>query len=236
MNQSNQTELSNEGYNADFTQRVVIRPQHYKWVPSPMPGVERMKLDRIGDEVARATTIVRYEPNSEFSSHTHSGGEEFLVLEGVFSDEHKDYPKGTYVRNPIGTSHQPKIGPQGAMIFVKLQQFATNDTKQFSLDTNKAEWYQGAVPGLSVMPLHDHEGEHVALVKWEPNTKFTPHQHFGGEEILVLEGTFYDEHGEYPTGSWLRNPHMSKHAPYTKEDGALIYVKVGHLLKEEGMQ
>ena len=219
-------------YNADFSQRVVIRPSDYEWVPSPMPGVERMKLDRIGDEVARATTIVRYAPNSEFSPHVHSGGEEFMVLEGIFSDEHRDYPAGTYVRNPIGTSHQPKIGPEGATIFVKLHQFSQNDTKQFAIDTNNAQWYQGAVPGLSVMPLHDFEGEHVALVKWEPFTEFNPHQHFGGEEILVLEGTFYDEFGEYPQGTWLRSPHLSKHTPFTKEDGALIYVKVGHLLNE----
>lgn len=93
--------------NADFDKRVVIRPGDYHWASSPMPGVMRMMLDRVGDEVARATTIVRYAPNSEFSPHIHSGGEEFFVLEGVFSDEHGDYPTGTYVRNPMGTGHTP---------------------------------------------------------------------------------------------------------------------------------
>ncbi|GAL13613.1 hypothetical protein JCM19233_4618 [Vibrio astriarenae] len=53
-----------------------------------------MPLDRVGGEVARATSIVRYKPNSAFSPHTHDGGEEFFVLEGVFSDEHGDYPQG----------------------------------------------------------------------------------------------------------------------------------------------
>jgi hypothetical protein len=57
-------------------------------------------LDRIGDEVARATSIVRYAPASHFSPHVHDGGEEFLVLEGTFQDEHGDYPVGSYVRNP----------------------------------------------------------------------------------------------------------------------------------------
>jgi anti-sigma factor ChrR (cupin superfamily) len=85
------------------------------------------------------------------------------------------------------------------------------------------------VPGLNVMPLHEHGIEHVALVKWDANTKFNPHQHWGGEEIFVLEGTFYDEHGSYPAGSWIRSPHLSQHKPYTKDDGALIYVKTGHL-------
>jgi anti-sigma factor ChrR (cupin superfamily) len=78
--------------NADFTKRVVIRPEDYDWVASAASGVDRMMLDRIGDEVARATTIVRFAPNSAFDAHTHGGGEEYLVLDGVFSDEAGDYP------------------------------------------------------------------------------------------------------------------------------------------------
>ena len=214
----------------DFSAREVVRFEEYQWQESPMPGVERMMLDRIGDEVGRATSIVRYAPHSEFSSHTHGGGEEYYVLDGVFSDEYGHYPKGTYVRNPIGTSHTPKVGAEGATIFVKLHQFALNDKKQFQINTNQTQWLKGLVDGLSVMPLHEHETEHVALVKWAPNTQFSSHKHWGGEEILVLEGTFYDEHGAYPKGSWLRSPHLSRHTPFTKEDGALIYVKTGHLL------
>lgn len=215
--------------NANFDERVVIQPSQYQWVDSPMPGVERMMLDRVGGEVARATSIVRYAPNTEFSPHTHNGGEEFLVLDGVFSDEHQDYPKGSYVRNPIGTAHTPKIGDEGATILVKLQQFDVEDGEQKVIDTTVEPWRQGLVEGLQVMPLHTFKSENIALVKWAPYTQFQPHQHWGGEEIFVLEGTFYDEHGSYPKGSWLRSPHLSKHTPFTKDDGALIYVKVGHL-------
>lgn len=215
--------------NADFDQRVVIRPEDYQWVPSPMPGVERMMLDRIGDEVARATSIVRYAPHSQFSSHTHDGGEEIFVLDGVFADEHQPYPQGSYLRNPIGTSHTPNIGKEGATIFVKLHQFNERDTEQKAINTTQQMWHPGLVDGLTVMPLHEFEGEHVALVKWAPNTQFKAHQHWGGEEILVIAGTFYDEHGSYPAGTWLRSPHLSQHTPFTKEDGALIYVKTGHL-------
>ena len=116
--------------NANFDERVVIRPDDYQWVNSPMRGVERMMLDRIGDEVARATTIVRYAPNTAFSAHTHDGGEEFFVIEGTFSDEHHKYPAGSYVRNPIGTSHAPKSGADGTIMFVKLHQFESGDTEQ----------------------------------------------------------------------------------------------------------
>jgi anti-sigma factor ChrR (cupin superfamily) len=215
--------------NTNFSERVVILPDQYTWQPSPMASVDRMMLDRDGEEVARATSIVRYAPNSEFSAHEHTGGEEYFVLDGVFSDEHGDYPAGTYVRNPIGSSHQPKVGLEGATIFVKLRQFDARDTAQIVVDTTTELWRPGLVDGLSVMPLHEFEGEHVALVRWAPHTRFNFHQHWGGEEIFVLEGTFFDEHGEYPKGSWLRSPHLSKHAPYTQDDGALIYVKVGHL-------
>lgn len=215
--------------NADFSERVVIRPADYQWVDSPMPGVERMMLDRVGDEVARATSLVRYAPGSVFSAHVHSGGEEFLVLEGEFGDEHQVYPTGTYVRNPIGTSHTPRVGAQGCVIFVKLHQFAADDRAQIVTQTKDAQWSQGLVPGLSVLGLHEFKGEHVALVRWAPDTLFNPHKHWGGEEVFVIEGVFYDEHGEYPAGTWIRSPHLSAHTPYTEAEGALIYVKVGHL-------
>jgi anti-sigma factor ChrR (cupin superfamily) len=67
--------------NADFTKRALVHGAALEWKASPMPGVERRMLDRIGDEVARATTIVRYAPGSQFSPHVHGDGEEFLVLE-----------------------------------------------------------------------------------------------------------------------------------------------------------
>ena len=213
--------------NADFSARVVVLPEDYNWVASPAAGVERMMLDRVGSEVARATTIVRFAPDSYFDAHTHGGGEEFLVLEGVFSDETGDYPAGTYVRNPIGTSHTPHT-KEGCTILVKLHQFAPEDTAQFHIDTRHAAFRPGMVEGLTVLPLHTAKNENVALVRWAPGTRFTPHQHWGGEEVFVLEGIFQDDHGTYPKGSWVRSPHLSRHAPWSDE-GCLIYVKTGHL-------
>lgn len=217
--------------NADFSQRVVVTPDDYNWIASPANGVDRMMLDRIGDEVARATTIVRFAPNSYFDAHTHNGGEEFLVLDGVFSDESGDYPAGSYVRNPIGTSHKPHT-VDGCTILVKLHQFDEGDTAHFSIDTRSAEFHPGVAPGLSVLPLHSAASENVALVRWAPGTKFAQHSHWGGEEIFVIEGTFQDEHGTYPAGSWLRSPHLSQHNPWSDE-GCLIYVKTGHLPMEQ---
>jgi len=185
-------------------------------------------LDRIGDEVARATSLVRYAPESSFSGHVHGGGEEILVLEGEFCDEEGTYPAGTYLRNPPGSSHAP-FSKSGCTLFVKLWQFAPGDMSHICLQTQTEPWRQGLVPGLSVMPLHEHEGVSTALVRWEPNTLFNPHIHPGGEEIYVLNGVFHDEWGVYPKGSWIRSPRYSKHAPFTQAEGALIYVKVGAL-------
>ncbi len=215
--------------NADFDQRVSLPPSNPgAWQDSPMPGVQRYMLDRVGGEVARATSLVRYAAGSRFDSHTHHGGEEFLVLEGVFSDQYGDYPAGTYIRNPPGSAHAP-FSNDGCVLFVKLWQFAALDLEPVRIDTRTAPWRQGMVPGLTVMPLHEHEGVSTALVRWAPDTQFHAHTHAGGEEILVLQGVFQDEHGLYEQGSWLRSPRMSTHAPFTGAEGALIYVKVGHL-------
>ncbi|MEM9150960.1 MAG: cupin domain-containing protein [Cyanobacteria bacterium P01_F01_bin.3] len=212
---------------ADLTQRAVVFSEDLPWVDSPMPGVQRRMLERDGEEVARATSIVRYAPDSHFSAHTHDGGEEYLVLEGVFSDEHGDFGPGTYVRNPVGSSHISH-SKEGATILVKLRQMHPEDQAQVTIDTHQSGWADGLVKGLQVLPLHAYGTEQVALVKWAPGTTFQPHRHWGGKEIFVLEGTFADEHGVYPKGTWLRNPPGSIHTPFS-EEGCIIYVKTGHL-------
>jgi anti-sigma factor ChrR (cupin superfamily) len=214
---------------ADFDRREVVRPGDQAWQPSPTAGAERYPLDRLGGDVARETSIVWYAGGARFSADVHGGGEELLVLAGSLHDGAADLADGTYVRNPIGTAHPRWAGTDGALVFVKLHQFAATDTQRVLIDTRAADWRQGLVPGLTVLPLHEHGSEHVALVRWAPSTRFMPHQHWGGEEILVLEGVFQDEHGTYPKGSWLRSPHLSAHHPFTGPDGALIYVKTGHL-------
>lgn len=212
--------------NMDFSQRVVIDTNKMDWVPSPAAGVERKPLARAEAETGHATSIVRYAPGATFASHLHPYGEEILVLDGVFSDEHGDYPAGTYIRNPHNSSHAP-FSEQGCTILVKLHQFDVEDQTTVRIDTTSAEWLPGQ-GNLTVMPLHSYGTEHVALVKWPAGERFVPHRHAGGEEILVLSGTFVDEHGSYPAGTWLRSPHMSEHFPYVEEE-TVIWVKTGHL-------
>lgn len=217
---------------ADLHQRVVLNLSAQPWTPSPIPGVERRLLDRDGGEVARATSIVRYAPGSHFPSHGHGGGEEILVLEGTFSDGQGDYGPGTYLRNPVGSSHAPS-SREGCVLLVKLWQMHQDDQTPVAVQTRRASWRPGLVDGLEVMPLHAWGSEHVALVRWAPGTVFHPHGHPGGEEILVLEGLFQDEQGSYPAGTWLRNPPGSAHRPWS-EEGCTIWVKTGHLPATHG--
>lgn len=215
---------------ADFDRRVVVLAGEEPWVVSPSANVERKMLDRIGDEeVAHATSVVRIARGAAVPHHVHARGEEFLVLEGLFSDAHGDYPAATYVRNPPGSSHAPRAGKDGATLLVKLQQFAADDLARVVVPTDQVSWHPGRVPGIRVLPLHQFGSEQTALVHWAPNTRFHRHSHWGGEEIFVLDGVFHDEHGAYPAGSWIRSPHLSTHTPFVGSAGATLFVKVGHL-------
>lgn len=213
--------------NSDFSKRVVMRSHELEWVSSPTAGIERKMLERDGGELARATSIVRYAKGSQFPEHAHPGGEEILVLEGEFEDETGTYPKGSYLKNPAGTSHSPR-STNGCVLFVKLLHMDSRDQRIVRCNWINGEWRPGLVPGLSVLPLDDFETQHTALVRWAPGTQFNVHRHLGGEEIFVIEGGLQDEHGQYTAGDWIRSPHASQHLPSSAE-GCLIYVKVGHL-------
>src|SRR5260221_6019904 len=139
--------------NADFTKRASVHAGKLAWVRSPMPGVERRMLDRVGEEVARATSIVRYAVERAFSSHIHPGGEEFFVLDAIFQDERGDYPGGSYVRNPPASHHTPR-SQAGCTIFVKLFQFDPADRSHVAIDTRRAEAVAAAGRGgVKVLPL-----------------------------------------------------------------------------------
>ncbi|WP_119300599.1 cupin domain-containing protein [Dongia deserti] len=216
--------------NADFSQRVAVHAAQLPWMPSPMAGVERRMLDRIGDEVARATSIVRYAPHSHFSPHVHGGGEEFLVLEGVFQDEYGDYPAGSYVRNPPTSKHTPGSEP-GCVIFVKLWQFDPDDRTEVRTDTGEVSFL--SVPdraGVEIMPLFHDSHEDVLLEHWAPRARIdlpVP----GGAEILVLDGAFNEGTEEFTTQSWLRLPAGSRLQAEAGLTGCRVWIKTGHLVK-----
>lgn len=214
--------------NADFSVRAAVHAAGLDWTPSPIAGVDRRMLDRIGDEVARATSIVRYAPDSAFSPHVHGGGEEFLVLDGVFQDEHGDFPAGSYIRNPPQSRHTPGSSP-GCVIFVKLWQFDLADRTHVRIDTNK----MAALPAVGrydvlVTPLFRDGREYVRLEAWAPDAEIrlpAP----GGLEVLVLDGAFTQAGETFVPQSWLRLPVGDALAAKAGPDGARVWIKSDHL-------
>lgn len=212
--------------NSNFTERVCEQTRDLPWQPSPDGSVERRMLDRVGAEVARATTIVRYPPDSRFPAHAHGLGEEFLVLDGVFSDEHGDYPELTYVRNPPASRHTPRSAG-GCVIFVKLRQFRPGDNQHVVARPDHA-WQPAGTTGLRWVPLHSFECEHVRLLQLAAGFRGGRRHWPGGAEYLVLDGACQDEDGSYPAGTWLRLPPGSRQT-LNSESGAMLYLKTGHL-------
>lgn len=218
---------------ADLSKSAFAHADTLPWQASPLPGVDRRMLDRVGDEVARATTIVRYAPKSYFSPHTHTGGEEFFVLEGTFSDEHGDYPQGTYVRNPVGSAHKPH-SEEGCSILVKLQQMDPIDQTflrtqtQNQTQTQTQNWQAAVYPSVEVMQLHTYQTEEVGLVRLAPGARVENNAHAGGVEIFVLSGEVSHAGDAYTTHDWLRFPPGEAHN-LASDEGAILFVKQGHL-------
>ena len=222
--------MADDGFNADFGKLAIVHTAAVPWQASPSPTVWRKRLDLAGpSETSRVTSLVRYDPDSAFPTHPHPDGEEILVIEGVFSDEHGDYPAGHYLLNPEGFEHAP-FSRQGCVIFVKLRQYLGAGRRRIAVDTGAGEWRAGSAPGIARMPLYGEAGypETMSLVRFDPGARVPAHDHPAGEEILVIEGGIEDETGRCEAGSWARHPPGSSHAVYS-ENGCVLYVKTGHL-------
>jgi quercetin dioxygenase-like cupin family protein len=216
-----------EKLHADLRQPAIVHSATQPWVPSPQAGVERRFLDRDGAEVARATSIVRYAPRSHFPPHTHGKGEEYLVLDGVFSDASGDFEVGTYVRNPPGSRHAP-FTDDGCIIFVKLRQMDDAERDTVVVRTHLASPGPGPAPGVSVIPLYEDVRERVTLETFQPGAAWLHRGPLGGEEILVVEGDLRYGDTACSTGTWLRFP-SGQERPMASHNGCRLWAKRGHL-------
>ena len=190
-------------------------------------------LDRVGGEVARATSIVSYAPDSKFSPHVHTGGEEFIVLEGVFQDEHGDFPAGSYIRNPPESKHTPG-SESGCVIFVKLWQFDLQDRQQVSADMNQSKLIQDATrEGVQATTLFSDERETVTHEQWTANSQVKIDASEGAE-IFVLQGSFSESKDHLKAQSWMRLPIDASFTATTGESGAKVWVKTRHLQHVQG--
>lgn len=215
-----------ESINGNLAARAVADTTRMDWTPSPSGSVWRKRVHLVGPpESGQVTSIVRYEPDSSFPAHDHPDGEEILVLEGVFSDEHGDWPAGTFLLNPEGFRHTPFSKP-GCVLFVKLRQFPGKERRHVVVDTRKLDWQPGQNPAVSYKPLYQQDGfsDVIRLERWAPQADLGTLTYKQGAELFVLEGELSDKAGTYAKGCWLRFPVGSAHHPRS-EYGCTLYVK-----------
>jgi len=214
--------------NGDLSRRVAVDTEQMPWTPSPSRTVYRKRVHLVGPaESGQVTSIVRYEPQSTFHGHEHPDGEEILVLDGVFSDEHGDWPAGTYLLNPEGFRHAP-FSRDGCILFVKLRQLPGRTRDHVAIRTESMPWQVTQRAGVAVRPLYVQAGfaDSMRLERWSRNAPLKRIDYPHGAELLVLEGSFADAEGAFGRGTWLRLPPGASHAPSTA-DGCVLYIKEG---------
>jgi len=215
---------------ADRQAPALVDGARLEWLQSPEPGVERRMLERSGDEVALATTLVKYGPASRFPRHSHAQGEEFLVLEGTFSDEDGDYPAGTYVRNPPGSSHAP-FSREGCVILVKLRQMTSRESERVRVFAGDRHWTAGSDPGVERAVLYANRDTSVELMRLAAGAELSARRIAGGEEWFVVEGEVsIRREARARLGKWTWSRDASARQPAIgSATGALLWIKRGHL-------
>ncbi|WEX86568.1 cupin domain-containing protein [Sinorhizobium garamanticum] len=220
--------------NDDLSKPVIVHGAKLDWVPSPAAGVDRRMLFRVGDEVARATSIVRYAPGSAFPRHIHSGGEEILVLEGVFQDEHGDYPAGSYFRNPPGSSHIP-AAKEGCTIFVRLWQYREGDQTQIVCRPGEGQRATPRPGASAATILFDDGREEVRLEDWQADETVSV-ANTRGLEFLVLSGGLIIGGETLEPQSWGRLPAGTDLIAIIGPEGARIWLKDAPLMHPDVLQ
>lgn len=201
-------------------------PESLPWTNTEHAGVARRTLATAVGLQKHDVQLWRIEPGASVPPLAPDVGFEAIVLTGNWQLPEGTLQGGGYARRPPGTTGGDRT-ESGATLFVRVGAFEANDQDLVHVPTEQRTWQPGQ-GNLRVQPLHSTGDAGTALVHWPAGERFVPHQHWGGEEVLVLAGTFEDEHGRYPTGTWLLSPHMSAHHPFVTEE-TIIFVKTGHL-------
>lgn len=203
--------------NSDYEKRALIDTDTMQWQEMQIKNVFK-KILSIKDK--EETSFIKLNEGSRLNITSKINSVEIFVLEGTYINEYGEFPKGTYLR--LSEEDEALVkSDKGCIVFRKTNFFT--EKQKLIIDTNTTTWLQGQ-GNLEVKPLY----EQTALVKWPKGERFIPHKHWGGEEIVVLTGTFMDEYGKYPKNSWIRSPHLSEHFPYVEEE-TIIFVKTGHM-------
>lgn len=224
------TERVSADINGDLNRRASADTTRMNWTASPSGKVWRKRVHLVGPaETGQVTSVVRYEPSSTFPAHDHPDGEEILVLDGVFSDEHGDWPGGTYLLNPEGFRHAPRSTP-GCTLLVKLRQFPGRDRRHVAIDTATLAWAPSELEGVERKALYrqDGYGDSMWLERLHAGAASHTWEFSEGAEIFVLEGALLVDDDLHGAGSWLRFP-IGDRCRLGSQAGCTLYVKRGGL-------
>lgn len=214
-------------FNADFNSRVVVRSDNLDWIQTENPGISVRPLEVAGYHAQRLTLIVRFEPETRYRLQQHFESEEILVLDGSLDIENQTCTPGYYIRYPH-RSNLLHYSKNGCVLFVKLGEFASNDTSRRVIDTHSEEqWLPGPVEGTEVRALHMHDTRSVLMIRWLQQASFKPALDPQGEEVFVVRGRLIDIDGAYTQHHWIRNPIPAWQA-WRGDAGTLVYYKNGH--------
>lgn len=208
--------------NVDISQAVHMQGSAMDWQMSPSQTISRKRFHLNGaTESGQVTSLVKYEPGAQFPRHEHPGGEEILVLSGVFSDEQGDWQAGTYLLNPEGFAHAP-YSREGCELFVKLRQYPGDDHLALPLASLEAVEEGGVKQRL----LHTSEGVSTSIVEL-PAAETLAQTYIGGCEGFVLEGAGALHIGEatwlLSSHDWFRSP--PGHSIRLESAGIRLYLK-----------
>lgn len=214
--------------NDDRLQTVLVHTAKSEWLKSPQAGVERIPLERLFPESGPVTSIVKYAKESSFSAHMHPKGEEILVLDGVFEDEHGDYPAGSYIRNPPGSSHKP-FSRSGCVLLVKLNWFNVKDAHTLHI----ANLFNGEMSAAEEKILHQYESETTTLITIPKGQQYLIEPSQKGNELFVVKGKVSSASHDFVSGDWLREL-ASKDSEFKATEDTFIYRKTGHFYLPKG--
>ncbi|CAD5964305.1 cupin domain-containing protein [Planktothrix agardhii] len=223
---SSQLKWQPQKNHTNLLSRVALLPTVLTWHPTEFTGIWFSCFE--SDEQVQehpVTMLTRFDPGGFFPLHGHPGGEEILVLQGNFADETGVHPPGTYMLNPEGFNHRP-YSEKGCLTFVKLRQHGGKTRQQVRVNIYDLPWESDVIPEIEVKPVYEQTDfpEKVWIERWQPGTKLSKVVESEVKEIFLIEGTWSDEWGNYPTGSWLRYPPGYSYSP-SSATGCLLYVK-----------
>jgi anti-sigma factor ChrR (cupin superfamily) len=148
----------------------------------------------------------------------------------LYADARGRAPRKTQ-EHAMHTHQTPAAAPSATMAAAPDQTGAVLNMdfgRRVVVDTDRREWLPSPSRTVWRKPLEREAAEHghtTSIVRFDADSRFAAHTHPLGEEMLVLEGVFSDERGDFGPGTYMRNPPGSRHSPFSRE-GCVLFVKL----------